>query len=441
MGRKKKTLKKLVFIIFLIIAFFFITSYLNEKEQKRKVLIGIENEIMIVNEYYVYGTHFNITGVLSDIPTTNIKDIKIVLLDKRDSEKVYDTIYEIKENNIQITTSKLINKGIYLDNIESGEYYGLLKIIYENGNVKYYSMKNNTNYSDIEYYTITKDKENKKISIGFKESSIEDVKIPYMNFDVEKVKLPSNVYDIAIDPGHGGSDPGAVKGKYKESDIVIKYGIKLKEELEKLGLKVILTRDGTEDTSKESKFNAYSVYNYNGRVNIVGRSKAKYNFSIHANSFETNTISGVEIYAPENASLVLAQALADNVVNTVNTTYSNRDINRVSDGVYVRTFTEEEIEESNEDAEEAGYAPYNIETTTPYLYMIRETGGVVTGAYVDGRNKDYGKNEYYNSNIGIESYLIELGYIINKDDLNNMLSNEDLYVKAIVQAIKENIYK
>ena len=71
--------------------------------------------------------------------------------------------------------------------------------------------------------------------------------------------------------------------------------------------------------------------------------------------------------------------------------------------------------------------------------MIRELGGIVTGAYVDGRNKTYGANEYYNSNIGIESYLIELGYINNTDDLNNMLTNKNLYVEAIKNTVKEYI--
>ena len=120
--------------------------------------------------------------------------------------------------------------------------------------------------------------------------------------NVEKVKLPTNVYDISIDPGHGGSDPGAVYKNYKEAEIAMKYSAELKKSLEKLGLKVILTRDGTEDTSETSPFNVYSVYNYGGRVNIVGRAKVKYNFSIHLNSLETNTLSGTEIYAPSNAS-------------------------------------------------------------------------------------------------------------------------------------------
>ena len=73
--------------------------------------------------------------------------------------------------------------------------------------------------------------------------------------------------------------------------------------------------------------------------------------------------------------------------------------------------------------------------------MIREIGGKTTGAYIDGRNKKIGKNQYYDSNKGVESYLIELGYIINKTDLNNMLNNQSAYVEAITKSIKDYICK
>lgn len=441
--RKKRKINILKLLLFtcVIIAVVILISYLYGNEQKRKVLSNIEDKIAEVNKYYVYGTHFNIESKLEGIETSNIRDIKYVLLDIAENEKEYDTIYEISGNKLKVMTSNLINEGIYLENIESGKYFLLLKITYSNDEIKYHSMRNNTNYEDIEYYTITHKNSNKKINIGFDTSNLENRKIPYVSLNVEKAKLPASVYDISIDPGHGGSDPGAVYKQYKEAEIAMKYSAELKKSLENLGLKVILTRDGTEDTSETSPFNVYSVYNYEGRVNIVGRAKVKYNFSIHLNSLETNTLSGTEIYAPSNASLKLAQSLADNIVNIAKTTYSTRDTDKVSKGVYVRTFTENEINESAEDARKKGFEPYNITTSTPYLYMIREIGGSVTGAYIDGRNKKIGTNQYYNSNIGVESYLVELGYIINKTDLNNMLNNQSAYIEAITKSIKEDICK
>ena len=68
--------------------------------------------------------------------------------------------------------------------------------------------------------------------------------------------------------------------------------------------------------------------------------------------------------------------------------------------------------------------------------MIREIGGIATGAYVNGTNQSYGENIYRNSNVGVEGYLIELGYMNVDKDLRNILNNEDLYARAIADSIK-----
>ena len=85
------------------------------------------------------------------------------------------------------------------------------------------------------------------------------------------------------------------------------------------------------------------------------------------------------------------------------------------------------------------YEPYNITTSTPFLYMIRECGGIATNAFVDGRNKVYGKNNFVNSNIGIETYVVELGNMINNKDLENVVNHSDLYMKGISESI-QNYY-
>ena len=225
---------------------------------------------------------------------------------------------------------------------------------------------------------------------------------------------------------------------YNEADLNFRFAVKVKRELEKLGFKVRITRDGTEG----DEIGKFTVYDENGRVNIVGKSKAKYVFSIHLNSIEIpNSQKGVEIYAPTRINLKMAKSFAYNIVKYGNTVYSSLSPKyRVDQGVYVRTFTEEAIEESIKTAKEKGYEPYNIKPDTPYLYMLRETGGIATNAYVDGRNPEYGKNLYYDSNIGLEAYLLELGYINNKADLQNMLNNQDGYVKGIVKTIENEIF-
>jgi len=108
---------------------------------------------------------------------------------------------------------------------------------------KKYAIKNTTEYKDIEYYTITKNDTNKKIDIKFNTHQTEEKNINYMAIEVKKAKLPKNVYDVVIDPGHGGSDNGAEAGGYREADLTLEYARKVKKELEGLGLKVRITRE------------------------------------------------------------------------------------------------------------------------------------------------------------------------------------------------------
>lgn len=437
----KKIISLITIIIIIIIALITSIIYIYNKDQERKIFSNIEQQLADINKYTVYGTHLNLSGSIQNIDLQNIKEVNLIFKINTNDSTSIKLNYKIENNELFLNTSELINKGIDLEKLEEHQYYLFIEIKY-NEQTKYYSLSNKTNYDDIDYYTITKNKSNKKINLKFNKYKLKDKEIDFMKINVKKSILPNDVYDIIIDPGHGGSDVGAQYKEYNEADLTIKYALELKEKLEKLGLKVALTRDGTEEKGKNSKFGVYSVYDEDGRVNIVGKSKAKYAISIHFNSRSTEVKQGgLEIYAPANADLNFATTLAKNIISTTKTKYSPLETHKVQDGVYVRKFREEEIEDSKKQAEKLGYEPYNITTETVYYYMIRETGGIVTGAYIDGRNTKFGENLYYNSNIGVESYILELGYIINKEDLKNILTKQSLYTDGIGKGIEENLLK
>ena len=447
MSLEKKSVLKLVigvvliFVILLIavVGIYVMYTTISKTKEIKDIFEDIEEKEVLVSEYIVYGTHLNIKGNL-EIEVSNIKNVSLELKTaKNENPKEIRLKYNFSDNGIDFSTSELINEGIDLENIAQDTYYLFLKVEYLDGIYKYYTLKDNTNYEndEIEYYTITRNGKNNKINIKFGKHNKEDKQKEYMTMNVKNCKLPDNVYDIVIDPGHGGSDCGAKSGGYQEADLTLKIAKVVTEELRKLGLKVKMTRDGTEG----DEYSVYTVYDKDGRVNVVGDSKAKYVFSIHLNSVEqANSQSGVEIYAPTKINLKYARAFAENIVKSANTRYSKLDVNyRKEDGIYVRTFTEKGIEDSAKEAKKNGYEPYSITEETPYLYMLRETGGIATGAYVDGRNKKYGKNLYKNSNIGIEAYLLELGYINSRTDLQNILNNQQGYVDGIIKTIKEDI--
>ena len=445
------SIKKLIILIIIIGGLGFgAYSYFNEESKKErateKLFETVNKKQVEITKYIVYGTHLNIEGELDKkLYEDNILDAKLILKDLKNKTQEFDVEYELSnDDKFTFKTSDKINEGIDLEELKNGNFYFFLRITEKElndkekkENVEYYSLKNTTDYEDLEYYTITKNEKNNKIEILFGSRVRRGTEIGFMNVVGPETKLPDNVYDIVIDPGHGGKDGGAVATyngkKYAEKDITLDYAKDLKTALEEVGLKVKLTRDGT----NEEELGIYDMYGKGGRAVVPNEVKAKYTLSLHLNSAEYKmNKGGVEIYAPSNAKLELASLLADNLVEYAKTSYSPNVTYKVEDGVYVRNYSRSEIESSAESAKSAGRKPYKLTTDTPYLFMVREPGGIATNAYVDGRNTDYGKNPYYNSNMGVESYLVELGFMNSNNDLDNILNNRNLYVEGIKQTFK-----
>lgn len=440
----KKNLKIILNIVLIVsimvlLAFIYSRKLSNEEIVKKDILEDLYNDVVpyefaYLNLYTIYGNHLNVNGVLDNKDNLEVKNMKIILKDYEEKSIEYDLNYDFNDNKYNFYLSKNINEGIDLEKIENGKYFVLLKVEYSLNDElidKIYTIKNNSDYSQNEYHTMTKNMENKKIEIFFREYNKDNKNLNYMQIKVLSENLPENVYDIVIDPGHGGKDPGAMYDGKRESDLTLEYSILLKQKLEEIGYKVKLTR--TKDEYVES-------YGKNARATTPYETKAKLVLSIHLNSTEKiNPQGGVEIYASNDANLDFAKSFADNIVNYTGTGYSPNNISKALDGVYVRTYTEEEIKEAIEYANELEYTPYEtLSVKTPYLFMIRETGGIMTHAYVDGRNKYIDSNPYYNSNQSAEAYLLELGFINSENDINNLLKNKNLYINAIVDSIKNH---
>ena len=443
-SKKKKRYKKnqlfsrriMMFIIIIAIIVLIYHIIANESEKNASVnAFSSINEIMDeietdtyanINRYIVYGTHFNLEGNIEIRENNSIESAGVVAKTASGEKISIDTEYTYENNQLSFSTLKEINTGLDLESLEVEDYYILLKVKFSNDETKYYSLSNNTEYENLEYYTLTRNNKNNRINIDF--TTINHM--PILGFHITEVnELPEDVYDVVIDPGHGGSDVGAVSGRYMESEIVLDCALELKTQLEAIGLKVLLTRDGSES---EEEYTMYNIYDEDGRVTMANESHAKVLISLHLNSnLLDNVDGGVEIYASSNSDLTFAKKLADDIVTTANTPYSTNQTDKLEDGVYVRT-----IEIQNYRNRSSYFRTYHgIYDSIPYLFIIREIGGIATGAYVDGTNKAYGVNEYRNSNVGIEGYLVELGYINVDEDLDNILENENLYMKAIVDSI------
>lgn len=390
-------------------------SYSSVEVEKKIELDGIA----YIEKYYVYGTNFNLSGYLDN--NDNIKDIKLILYnDKRETELNLD--YELVEDRIVFSTSNLINVGYYLDKTELGKNYLLLKISMADESMHYYGLENKSDYKELKYYTLSK--------INYVIFINSDNQYNTLMLDVKKNK-DDNVYDITIDPGHGGKDPGACSKGNCEKGITLDLAMMLVNKLNEAGLKVNLTR-----TDNDTGIPNYNMNGMLGRAVIPNESNSKYMFSIHLNSHVNKKMHGVEILTPTNIDYTLARMFADKIVEYTGTSYSINMGNKMFDGVYTRTFNAKDIKEHMEEYKELAY---DVKEGTSYYFMIRETGGILTGAYIDSRNPSIGENPYYNSNKGIESYILELGYIISSDDINNILNNKENYVNAIYDSIMEKL--
>ena len=390
--------------------------------------IDVEEEKAIVDKYFIYGNHLNIFGTL-DIDKVNYDDIKLVLYNGKYKEFKINS--EKEGTKIIFNTSDYINEGMFIDNLERSKYYLFLRLEYDNAEekekpiYKYYVLNNKTEYDNITYYTLSK--YNNKIMI-----SKDDDYSTFMFNVIEN--NDENIYDVTIDPGHGGLDSGALAGKYKESDFTMDISMKVKSLLEKNGLKVKLTHD--EDDIPSDRI--MDEYNEHGRAVIPNEVKSKYTFSIHINKNTYNGVKGIEIYTPALINTSFAKTIADSLVNNTDFGYSSNKMYKTLDGVYTHNFTDSEISSSLKGYKDKSYKAYNITTKSNYLYMIRETGGFMTGAYVDSSNPDkVGVNPYYNSNIGNESYLLELGYMSNNGDFDILLKSKDQIAKAISNSITD----
>ena len=397
-------------IIISIIVVLLIVLY--QKYSENKVLENIEDYQASIDDYYIYGSHFNMSG---QIILDSYDDLYLVLKNNKDE---INLDYNIDGNKFYL--SNYINDGLNLNNLKQGSWYLLFKQSID-GVDKYYSLSSTGD--NMEYYSVSNNG-NKKISLIFDNYKDKN----YINFKVTKSRLPDDVYDIAIDPGHGGIDTGAVynyKGtEYHESDLTLVTANLLKSELEKKGYKVLVTRD--DDGLYE--------YGEHGRAVIPNKYQTKLTLSLHLNSLPGMINGGVEVYIPNNIDTAFAQSIADNIVENTNLDYSTRKTDKISQGVYYEILDSSDISSSQQKLLNKGLKPYDIIDNTPSMYMIREVGGKVTHAYVDDRNGE-NYNLYYDSLQTSESYLIELGYLNINNDLLEILNNKKKIIEALVLSI------
>lgn len=116
---------------------------------------------------------------------------------------------------------------------------------------------------------------------------------------------------IVVDPGHGGSNPGAVANGTRETDNNLAVSLKLRDKLVKAGAKVIMTRETDRTVASEGSSLGQEL---GARVDIAEANKADMFVSIHSNSNPDSSIYGAMTFFPSGKSSKLALEVQDNIV-------------------------------------------------------------------------------------------------------------------------------
>lgn len=137
---------------------------------------------------------------------------------------------------------------------------------------------------------------------------------------------------IAIDPGHGGSDPGAIgNNKTQEKNITLAVAQNVQALLSQAGAKVIMTRDSDRDVFGA---NASAVDELGARTSIANKLKADVFVSIHINAFTDPSVGGIAsyYYPKTDYDMMLARNIQNKLI-TVSGDFPDRGVSQA--GFYV----------------------------------------------------------------------------------------------------------
>ncbi len=110
---------------------------------------------------------------------------------------------------------------------------------------------------------------------------------------------PPQQYVVAIMPGHGGYDPGAISpfNGLKEKNVTLSMGLDLRRDLEAQGVKVVMTR--TTDTFVSVAKSESDAVKAHARVLI----------SLWVNDWTDGSLEGATVFMPHSTDMALAQPL------------------------------------------------------------------------------------------------------------------------------------
>ena len=383
-----------------------------------------------------YTITYSVTDTSNNNTSVNrkvyVKEPKKVVVVSNTEEKV--TKVEVKPiiNNVNsVAKNKFTSNGFYVEGYKSGENtYKLILSGEEEYTFDLTSIGNNKYTGNIDLLSVNNGNYKVYIDNGEKEllvnkmSFIDKIKrakvgnkLVTFNYDNDNVSVVIEdfgyVYDVLIDPGHGGSDPGASNEYIDEKEMNLKVSMYEKCRYESMGYKVYMTRttdtygNGMGDSSLSRLHKRAYEIGYNGVVSKVV-------YSNHHNAINNNYYKGYEILVPASLSSgELSNELA--IMNKFNSIYPNLDDHLRFYGRDYDTERKYDMAVGNTYTFKDNYAVNRIPIN---LFNVKAV--IYEGCYLTNKD-DY--NWYWNnsgwikvSEAKIETYVNYLGGTYNNDN-------------------------
>ncbi|WGI20654.1 N-acetylmuramoyl-L-alanine amidase [Amylibacter sp. IMCC11727] len=214
---------------------------------------------------------------------------------------------------------------------------------------------------------------------------------------------------VVIDPGHGGVDGGATRDGYLEKDLVMQFALELEEALIRTG------RYRAELTRRDDVFLSLP-----DRISVARERGADVFLSIHADALSEGNATGTKVYTlSDEASSEMAAELA-----------AGHDRSDLLAGVDLKEQDDQiagvlmDMARLETDARSEMLAEFMVNGIAQSVGRIRKRPHLGAGFTVL-KAPD------------IPSVLIELGFMSNKSDLNNLLTQSwrDKVVLGVIDAL------
>lgn len=135
---------------------------------------------------------------------------------------------------------------------------------------------------------------------------------------------------IVLDAGHGGKDRGTSSRGIYESDINLNIVLKLRDELVKQGVNVILTRDGDYDLSSPN-VDRRKKSDFDNRIKLINSSEADMYISIHMNYLADAKYYGAQTFYTGNNER-LANVIQESLKKGLNSPMNSK---KLSESIYM----------------------------------------------------------------------------------------------------------